>query len=138
MMPGRIWGFIWLAIGVAITVLEIGFGFGPFELFGVPLPVGLLALIYGGIVVAYHRKRTKALELSEAELREHGATLERVAPMIVDLLKRKVKVKEVAEILERQEKLPREVTYKYIIALGKKMSEQAAEEEPEAEVTPEA
>ena len=128
MMPGRLWGYIWLAIGLAITVLELGFGFGPFELFGVPLPVGLLALIYGGIVVAYHRKRTKALELSDAELREHGATLERAAPMIVDLLKRKVRVKEIAEILERQENLPREVTYKYIIALGKKLSEQAEDE----------
>jgi hypothetical protein len=136
MIPGRIWGFIWIAIGVAITTLEFGLGFGPFELFGIPMPVGLLAVLYGGIVVAYHQRRTRALELSEGELRQHGPTLERVAPMIVDLLKRKVRVKEIGEILERQEKLPREVTYKYIIALGNKMSEQAAEESEEVSAEP--
>ncbi len=139
-MPGKLWGWLWLAIGFTFILIDPILRLIEIRVLGVHFPLGLLALAYGAMVVVYHQRKKVALELSPAELSQHGAALERAAPMIVDLIRRKVSVKEIAAVLERQEHLPREVTYKYIIALGKELQSQnptsTAEAQDPAEVDP--
>lgn len=129
-MPSRGWGWFWVAAGAALLLLDYGLGWFRVEMFGVHFPVGALAGIYGAMILLYYRQRARALELSPAEMEQHGAALERAVPLIVDLLKRKTPVREIASVLARQDAIPAEITYKYIIALGKEMEAQALADAP--------
>ena len=120
-MPSLFWGWFWIVIGVLLIIAGPILNWFQFSPFGFPIPVGALALLYGGIVVIYYRTRSTVIQLTPDDFVMHGRQLEEAVPTILDLLQKKVPVKEIVERIEAKHKLPKEITYKYIITLGRRM-----------------
>jgi len=123
-MPARFWGWFWVVLGVLLTLADPVFGWFHLSIMGIYLPIGILGLIYGIIILLYYRKRETVIVLTPKDMEEHGAKLEASVPMIMALLEKKTSTKELAEIVEKKKGLPKEITYKYIITLGREMSAQ--------------
>ena len=120
-MPARFWGWFWVVLGLALTLADPIFGWFHLTLMGIYLPIGVLALIYGVIVLLYYRKREAVIVLTAEDMEEYGPRLEAAVPMIMALLEKKTPTKELVEIVEAKKGLPKEITYKYIITLGREM-----------------
>jgi hypothetical protein len=120
-MPSLFWGWFWVVIGVLLIIAGPILNWFQFSPFGFPLPVGALALMYGGIVVIYYRTRSTVIQLTPDDLVMYGGKLEQAVPTILDLLQKKVPVKDIVKKVEQKHKLPREITYKYIITLGRRI-----------------
>tara|TARA_B100001123_G_C15125061_1_gene952996 strand:+ start:254 stop:667 length:414 start_codon:yes stop_codon:yes gene_type:complete len=126
-MPSRKWAWFWIVIGVLFFLIDPVFGFFEFEIFGFNFPIGVLAALYGTMIYLYHRERTFAMQLTPDEIKAYGPLLESAVPLIVDLLHQKIPVREIAQQVMARDGVPPEITYKYIIALGKRMAEEASE-----------
>ena len=128
-MISSFWGWFFLIIGTILTIVDFVLGWLQFDLFGVPLPIGLLIAVYGGLVVIYYKRRRTSLELTPEDMALHGRRLEEAVPMILDLYDRKVAIPEIATIVEQQHSVPQEITGKYILSYLKALQEQEADEE---------
>jgi hypothetical protein len=123
-MPARFWGWFWVVLGLGLTLADPIFGWFHLKLMGIYLPIGILALVYGAIVLIYYRKREAVIVLTPEDMEEHGPLLEAAVPMIMALLEKKTPTKDLVEIVEAKKGLPKEITYKYIITLGREMKGQ--------------
>jgi len=126
-MPSLFWGWFWVVIGILLIIAGPVLNWFQFAPLGFPIPVGALALLYGGIVVIYYRTRSTVIQLTPDDFVMYGRQLEQAVPTILDLLQKKVPVKDIVDKVEKQHKLPKEITYKYIITLGRRMKSQKDE-----------
>lgn len=83
------------------------------------LPLWPLAAIYSAIQFSLFNLTRKKLELSEAELKKWGKKLEEVTPKILREYENKTPVREIAEKIKQSDGIPKDVTLRYIIALGR-------------------
>ncbi len=93
------------------------------QFLGVGIPLWGLAAVYAGLQFYVWIATRKGIELSDREVEKGGPKLERVAPEIRDRMERGTSVKLIASDLQRSEGIPRDVTLRYIIALGKTILE---------------
>lgn len=83
------------------------------------LPLWILVAVYAGLQFALWHFTRKGMSLSDDEIARWGPTLERVTPDVLRRCEERTSVKEIAADLERDEGIPRDVTLRYIIALGR-------------------
>lgn len=83
--------------------------------------LGILAAVYGGLLLLQHRITQKNLHLTDEEVAQYGETLEKVTPTIIEMLKQRRRIKHIANTLQHSDGLPHDITCRYIIALLKQM-----------------
>ena len=132
-MPSKKWAWFWLAVGVLLFAVDILWF--QFKAFGIHFPIGVLAALYGAMILIWHRGIDQGLKLTPDDLASYGAALERSVSVIMDMLEQKRSAKEIAHHVQREQGVPPEITYKYIIALGAEMKERSAEPENTTEDT---
>jgi len=114
------WGTValWLSVGVAALLSSFWVPWFEVTLVGITFNVGWPALIYGGLLLAKNVLLIGHLQFSQRELHDWGDTLSEVTGEIIERLENDQPTSQIATELEQSKGLPKEVTLKYIIALG--------------------
>lgn len=120
-MPSRKWAWFWVAAGVGLFLVDIFLY--KFIAFGYHFPIGVLATLYGALILIWHRGIDQGLELTPDDLATYGPALERSVNAIMDMLEQKKSAKEIAQHVHVAQGIPHEITYKYIIALGAEIAQ---------------
>ena len=85
------------------------------------LPLWGLGFVYAGLQLIVWPATRKGIELSDKEVAKWGAKLEAATPDILEQIRAQRSVKAIAVDLQSQAGIPRDVTLRYIIALGTAM-----------------
>ena len=98
---------------------------------GFRFPVGVLAVIVGGLFAVSARMATLSAEITEVELTLWGAALEEATPRILELTEQSLTTEYIVETLESETGIPQHVLVKYMYALNQHV--RAATESERAE-----
>ena len=81
-------------------------------------PVGILAMVVGGLFFVSARMATVSAELSIDELALWGGSLEEVTPRILELSEQSLTTEYIVETLESETGIPQHILVKYMFALN--------------------
>jgi len=112
-MTARVQAVFWTLVGAALATWA-AFSFSIFK-----VALAVLAFVYAGLQVLRHRIIRRRLQLSPAEVATYGERLSQATPEILALWDEQHDVADIARQMEERFDLPRDVTLKYIIALGR-------------------
>lgn len=91
------------------------------------IPIWALAGAYGLLQLLVWHWTRKGIKLSDKEVRRWGPALERATPEIMERISAGTSVKIIASELQDREGIPKDVTLRYIIAMGSYDEEATAE-----------
>lgn len=114
----RAWSTFWLVAGGSMLIAGMWVPWFEIDFTYFKMNVGWFGVVYGMLGLYYNYKLSQTLQLTPRELHDHGQTLTRLAPMIVDRLKRGTKPKALAVEIEKSEGVPVFVTLKFMLALS--------------------
>ncbi|NUN12177.1 MAG: hypothetical protein HUU55_00920 [Myxococcales bacterium] len=112
-MSSKAQAILWYGVAIVMAVWTM------FDFYAMRAVLGVLALIMGTLMWIKHRMIRRELNLTENELESWRTQLIDATPVILEMSQAKRPVTEIAEEVEKKLGLPREVTLKYIIALGR-------------------
>lgn len=111
-MSSKVQAILWYGLAIIMAVWTA------VDFYAMRAVLGVLATIMGALMWMKHRLIRRELNLTENELESWRAQLIDATPVILEMSQAKRPVTEIAEEVEKRLGLPREVTLKYIIALG--------------------
>ena len=85
---------------------------------GFRFPVGVLAMLVGGLFAVSARLATVSAEISTHELSLWGGALEEATPRILELSEQSLTTEYIVETLEDETGIPQHVLVKYMYALN--------------------
>lgn len=101
------------------------------------VPLWILFAIYSVLQLMVWRARERAMELSEKEVAAWGKKLEEATPRILAMFgEEKQSVSQIASSLQADQGIPKDVTVRYIIALGRHLREHRHDTLPVHNQTP--
>ncbi len=116
-------GILWTVLGVAAQVFDFVHTPAFFTLYigPVPIPIGLLLIIYGILHLIYYYLLYKETLFTRQEEQEYGEALEKAMPTIIDGIKAGRHVDDISREVEEQYGIPPLITLKFILNLGRLM-----------------
>lgn len=108
---------LWGATGIVMMLFTLWRPWFLLDLGGVPVPLGLLFLIYAGLQLTLHVMSRGRVLLSDEEVDRWGSRLERATPLILEELQRGASMKLVAQRAQREYGVPPDITNRYTVAL---------------------
>lgn len=120
-----LFGIIGGVIAAAMLVTELlGHRFFTLQLTSdCAVPLWILFAIYATLQLMVWRARERAVDLTDTEVQTWGKALEDVTPTILQLFGEQKSVNEIAVTLRISHGIPKDVTIRYIIALGRHLRE---------------
>ncbi len=118
---------LWGAIGGAMLLFTLWKPWFVLDLGGVPFPLGLLFLIYGGLQLTIHLMSRGRVLLTDEEVERWGPKLELATPLIIEELEKGRSMKLVAQRALEEHGLPTEITNRYTIALLRSVKQEHRE-----------
>lgn len=114
-------GILCAALGIGLFVFDQihGKDWFTFRIGEYGLSAGLLWVLLGVLNMIVHMQTQKHLKLTAEEIRLYSEKLASAAPDIIDMVGQQVKAGEIADRILESHQIPRLVTLKYIIALGR-------------------
>jgi hypothetical protein len=86
---------------------------------GFRFPIGVLALVVGGLFAVSARMASLSAEISEGEISLWGTALEEATPRILELTEESLTTEYIVETVENETGIPEHVLVKYMYALNK-------------------
>lgn len=116
-----IYGVLWMAAGFSMVAMDTLLGM---KIFGIQigtlwLPLWPAAILLGGMYLWYHVWVQRNIRLTREEVEKYLDRLEIAMPEILDMLEAGTSVRKVAQRVEAKHGVPKVVTLKFIIAMGK-------------------
>jgi hypothetical protein len=128
----KVRGWFWAVVGLGLCAA----GFWRPDWF-VPLlfnwfrfPVGVLAVVYGAILLVWYYHGQGQLRLTPEELERYGNRLSEATPDLVKAMEAGTPVREVAERWEKKKGVPKEVTLRYAVELARAIKKQQETHKP--------
>jgi len=115
------WGAViaWGTAGAALLVAGLGVSWLSIPLGGIRFNPGWVALVYAAVLLARNLLLRPHLDLTQRELHDWGEALGAETVRILSLHRQGRPAADIADLLERDRGLPREVSLKYMIALAR-------------------
>jgi hypothetical protein len=123
-----LFGTIGAVIALAMLITEL-LGHRVFTLqvtAGCGIPIWTLFGTYAALQFMVWRYSTRSVDLTPKELERWGPTLEEVTPTILSLYGEQKSVRDIAGHLAKSRGIPKHITLRYIIALGRHLRERRA------------
>lgn len=119
MLP-QVWkGILFVVVGATMIIFDLAVE----PVFSLPItssikfPIGLLAILVGGLYIVSHRIATDHAELTQTEVATWGQKLELATPKIIAMSEKQLSTEYIAEKLEKELKIPEEILLKYMYAM---------------------
>ena len=126
-------GVLLLLVGLGMLIFDwtVQPVFGIQVTQGFRFPIGVLAVIVGGLFAISARMATVSAEISIDELALWGGALEEITPRILELSEQSLTTEYIVEVVEEESGIPQHLLVKYMFALNQHV--QAAKEAEHAE-----
>ncbi|MFT7621170.1 MAG: hypothetical protein ACI9WU_000331 [Myxococcota bacterium] len=123
-------GILMIVVGLAMIIFDLNMK----PVFSIPVtsgfsfPVGILAMIVGGLWVVSSRVAEQEARLTQGEIALWGAQLEKVTPQIISLSEQSLSTEYITEKLAKETEIPQDVLIKYMYAMRNYLQDVQARE----------
>ncbi len=124
-------GILLIIVGFVMIVFDIAMD----PVFSIPItssfsfPIGILAMIVGGLWIVSARVAEVEARLTRAEVAMWGSQLELATPRIIALSEQQLSTEYISETVAKETEIPQDVLIKYMYAMRTYLQDAAAREQ---------
>lgn len=121
------WLTFWGVAGLAMLISSFWVNWFDINFTWFSLNLGWFAMTYSGLLAVRNVQLQKYMVLTQRELHDWGEILSGVTPQIIAGIEEGLTTSQVAEKLVKSHQIPKLVSLKYMVALGKQMKKELVE-----------